>query len=503
MSADGHLDHLAELYGEPSHDSARPGFRRDSRVEHLRIPPQSVEAEQAVLGGLMLAPRAWWDICDRLNEGDFYRRDHQLIWRAIKHLAESKPPKPFDAVTLGEWFEKQGLSEQVSGGAYLVELASTTPSAANIVAYAEIVHDKAILRNLIEVGTGIVNDGFQPDGRNSVELVGHALTQVSNLLTAQPSEAEHISSAMDEAFAELAERNDKGEGMDGMPTGFVDLDEILGGLVPGVHFLGGRPKHGKSTLAQNIAEYVALVQRKPVHITILEMSKKQYAKRLIASQGHVDSQRMRRGTLDQVDWASASNTVSRMRGSPLFISKPGAARIEHICAQIRRQHARTGLGLAVLDYLQLVDIITARGENYSVAVGRVTRALVNLAQDLGIAILCLSQLSRDAEENSRPKTKHLRDSGSIEADAESVIFVYNDEVNDRNSRYAGTIEVIVAANRNGPSGECRLLFNGAQYRCENLPFGWEPAPLPEKADKPKRGFKKSGNVAADAAAGDA
>ncbi len=484
--------------------SAQPRFgaedvRDDGRVEHLRVPPQSVEAEQAVLGGLMLVARAWSEVSDLLREEDFYRRDHQLIWRAIQALENAK--RPFDAVTIGDFLTGKGFGEAVHGGAYLVELASTTPSASNIRAYAEIVAEKSRLRRLIEVGSEMVNAGFTPDGRGSVEIIGQAQTNVAGLLTGQPSESEPISSAMDEAFAELSQRQVAGEGLDGVATGFIDLDDILGGLVPGVHFLGGRPKHGKSTVAQNISEYIALELRKPVHISILEMSKTQYAKRMIASRGHVDSQRMRRGTLDEVDWAAASKVVRDMRGAPITISKPGSARIEHIIAQIRRQHAQRPLGLAVLDYLQLVEITTAKGENYSVAVGRVTRALVNVAQELRIPVLCLSQLSRDAEE-SEPKMRHLRDSGSIEADAESVIFVHNESVNDRSSRYAGTIKVIVAANRNGPSGELRLKFNGAQYRCENLPIDWQPEPSPERTERKLRGFKRMAKGGKDAAAGD-
>lgn len=472
--------------------------RDDHVLQQLRVPPQSVEAEQAVLGGLMLGlspqrtQRAWDEAAAHVNETSFYRRDHQLIWRAMQHLRDKQ--RPIDAVTVGEFLEKRGLGEQVSGGAYLIELASTTPSAANVAAYAQIVADKAQLRRVIEIGTGMVNAGFSPDGRESVSIIGDALTDVAALLRSQPAEVSPMSTAVDAAFAELSERNDRGEGMDGLPTGFTGLDEILGGLVPGVHFLGGRPKHGKSTVAQNVAEYVALVLRKPVHIVILEMSERQYAKRLIASVGGVDSQRMRRGTLDDADWAGVSNAVRRMRGAPMFISKPGSARIEHICAQIRRQHAETPLGLVVLDYLQLVEIVLQKGENTSNAIGRVTRALVNLSQELQVPILVLSQLNRDSEkEKGRPRASQMRDSGAIESDAESVTLVYREEMNDPTSKYRGTIGLYVDLNRNGPPGECRLGFDGAKYRCENLPDGWEPEALPEKADGSRpRGFKRGG-----------
>ncbi|MCD9005196.1 replicative DNA helicase [Luteimonas sp. XNQY3] len=468
----------------------------DYSHDGLRVPPQALEAEQAVLGGLMFgtqaSERAWHEISDMLAEESFYRRDHQLIWRAIK--AQVDAGKPTDSLTVGDWFESQGLAERVANGAYLTELVSGTPSVANIRAYAEIVADKARMRAVIEFGTELVAAGYDPEGRSSIDLIGEAMTRASGLLTAQPSESQPISTAIDAAFAELVERNEKGEGMDGLASGFDAFDDILGGLTPGVHFLGGRPKHGKSTFAQNIAEHVALKLGKAVHIVILEMTEKQYAKRVIASVGRVNSQRMRRGTLDDIDWQSVSRTVARMRGAPIYITKPGSCRIEHICAQIRRRHAMTPLGLVVLDYLQLVEIVTAKGENYSVAVGRVTRALVNLSQELGIPVICLSQLSRETEKEGRPKPSHLRDSGSIEADAESVIFVYREEVNKPDSEYRGTIEVIVALNRNGAGGSCRLLFDGAQYRCEPLPEYWRPERSEEQDDKPKRsrGFGSAG-----------
>jgi len=460
--------------------------------------PYSLEAEQSVLGGIMLAGRAALDeVSDLVTEESFLLDKHRLIFRAIRALAEHA--KRFDPVNLGDWLKRKGFADEIEKGAYLVELASTTPSAANVRYYAEIVADKALRRRVIEAGNRIVDAGFGLED-DTLDVVGQAQTLVGDLLQAQPSEVAPISEAMDAAFEDLSERHERGDGMDGLPTGYAEYDDILGGLVPGVHFLAGRPKHGKSTLAQNIAEFVALKLRKPVHIVILEMSEKQYAKRVIASVGGVDSQRMRRGTLDDADWAGVSEAVRKTRGAPLFISKPGTTRIEHICAQIRKQHAKTRLGLAVLDYLQLVEIVTARGENYSTAVGRVTRALVNLAQELSIPILCLSQLSREADEGE-PKPKHLRDSGAIEADAESVTFVHREEMNDPRSKFAGTVKVIVALNRNGPPGTFRLLFRGEKYRCENLPYDWE-APPEEIEPKPKRrGFRKGGNPGADAAAG--
>lgn len=478
--------------------SADGSTRRDRPVDGLRVPPQAIQAEQAVLGGLMLggdhrrAQAAWDDCASILEEESFYRRDHQLIWRALKHL-QSKH-RPLDALTVGDFLEARGLSEHAPS-AYLVELAATTPSIAQIRPYAEIVADKWRLRRIIELGTTLVDAGFNPGGLESIEIIGQAQTQVAGLLQAQPSEVSPISVAMDGAFAELSDRHQRGQGMDGLPTGYPELDDILGGLVPGVHVLAGRPKHGKSTLAQNIGEYVALYEHRSVLVDILEMSEQQYAKRVIASVGHVDSTKMRRGTLDDEDWTRVSSAVRRMRGAPMFISKPGTSRVEHICAQIRRKAAELSktkypLGLVVLDYLQLIDITTAKGENTSVAIGRVTRALVNLTQELQVPLILISQLNRESEKDGRPKPSHLRDSGAIEADAETVTFVYRDDMNNKDSPYKGTVEVIVALNRNGGDGSFRLLFNGPQYRCENLPPDWHPLPT-ASASKQKRNFSKS------------
>lgn len=453
--------------------------------------PSNIEAEQAVIGAVMLAGKDALDrVSDIVQEEDFFRHDHQLIWRAI--LALGSRSRRFDPVTLGDWLQRKGKGDEVEG-AYLVEIATTTPSAAAVKAYAEIVRDMAILRRVVQLGSDIQNLGLDPDGASPVEVIGKAQTMAGALLQHQPSEVSPMSLAVDRAFSELAERHAIYEAggkptLDGITTGFDEYDEILGGLTPGMHVLAGRSKHGKSTLAQNIAEHVALRLKKPVHIVILEMTEEQYGKRVMASVGGVDSQRMRRGTLDDADWHGLSSAVRRLKGAPFFISKPGTTRIEAICAQIRKQHAQTPLGLAVLDYLGLVDVRVEKGENYATAVGRVTRALVNLTQELKIPLLCLVQLNRDAEKE-RPKPHHLKDSGSIEADAESVTFVYREDVSDPKSRYAGTVEVIVALNRNGPPGSCRLLFNGAKYRCEPLPPDWvseQPERKPKENNfKPK------------------
>ncbi len=473
----------------------------DASLAQLRMPPQSIEAEQAVIGGLMLDPRALDRVVDMLDPADFYRRDHQLIYRAIGELAERK--RPYDAVTLGEWFDKHGKAELIAGGAYLIDLASTTPSAANIVAYAEIVADKAMRRKLIDIGTGIVNDGFTAD-RDTLELVGDAQTRFGGLLDKQPCELEPVAPIMARVFDRLTERSTQDGGIDGLTTGLDDFDQLVNGLKGGqLVVIAARPKMGKTTLAQNVAEYVALHHQKPVAIFSFEMRPEELGDRMLSSQGDIDADRIRRGTLDEADWANASAAIKRLRTARMFVTRPRSARVQHLCAQARRQHAKAPLGLIVIDYLQLME--TGK-DNRAQGIGDITRALKLLAVELDVPVLLLSQLNRDLEkrDNKRPIPADLRDSGSIEQDADVVVFIYRDEIYNKDSRYAGTAELIVALQRNGPPGDCRVLYRGDRFRFENLPFDWDPKPPPAKVEgQAKRGMRGKGNAGADAAAGDA
>lgn len=461
--------------------------------------PHNIEAEQAVLGGVMLAGRKGFDkVSGLLKEESFFHADHRLIWRAIKALAEHE--KPFDAVTLGTWLDRKGYGDQLQGGRYLIDLSQTTPSAANIKAYAELVADAALRRTIVQAGMDIQISALESDGRSAVEIAGHAQTIAGGLMHDVPCEISVMSDAVQRVFSELSERHEAvmqgGEPvMDGMPSGFEDWDDILGGFVPGMHVVAGRSKHGKSTVVQNVAEYTAVIRRKPVMGVVLEMSVDQWAKRVMASVGGVDSQRMRRGTLDDFDWTGLSGSVRKLRDAPLYITKAGSNRIDAILAQIRSQHVKTPLAFAFIDYLGLVQVEMMKGENYATAIGRITKAIVNCSQELGIPIIVLVQLNREAEKG-RPQASHLKDSGSIEADAESVTFVYREEMNDSRSIYAGTVELIVGLNRNGPPGTCRLLFKGAQYRCEKLPDGWEPERR-ETAKKSTNTFRRKANKAAE------
>jgi len=463
--------------------SARTGFRgeprdqrfesrADSRIEQLRVPPQSVEAEQAVLGGLMLAPEAFDRIADQLNDADFYRRDHQLIYRAIRELAEKN--KPYDAVTLGEWFESMGLSEQVAGGAYLIELATTTPSAANITAYAEIVRDKAVLRQLIEVGTGIVNDGFQPDGRDSSEILASAEQQVFAIAEAGArgrTDFTPVNKALSEAFDVLQTRYANGGGITGLPTGYTEFDEMTAGLQPtDLLILAARPSMGKTTLALNMAEYAAMKTRKAVAVFSMEMSASQLALRLISSVGRVNATRLRTGQLEDEDWSRVTSAIRMLREVKIFIDDTPALSPEVLRAKSRRLKREHDLGLIVIDYLQLMAV-PGNSENRATEISEISRSLKGLAKELNVPVIALSQLNRSLETRAdkRPVMADLRESGAIEQDADVIVFIYRDDYyNKENSPDKGLAEVIIGKQRNGPTGSLKLKFFGEYTRFDNL-----------------------------------
>ena len=461
--------------------SARPSFRSDrndraergeQRLDSLRVPPHSVEAEQAVLGGLMLAPEAFDRVNEALTEKDFYRRDHQLIYRAIRELSERD--RPFDAVTLGEWFESQGKLEQVGDGAYLIELASTTPSAANIGAYAEIVRDKAVLRQLIEVGTEIVNAGFQPGGRESAELLAKAEQEVFAIAEAGNrgrTDFTPVNKAMAEAFDVLQTRYANGGGITGLPTGYVDFDEMTAGLQPtDLLILAARPAMGKTTLALNMAEYAAMKTKKAVAVFSMEMSASQLALRLISSVGRVNATRLRTGLLEDEDWSRVSSAIRLLKETKIFIDDTPALSPDSLRAKARRLKREHDLGLIVIDYLQLMAV-PGNSENRATEISEISRSLKSLAKELNVPVLALSQLNRSLETRAdkRPVMADLRESGAIEQDADVIVFIYRDDYyNKENSPDKGLAEVIIGKQRNGPTGSVKLKFFGEYTRFDNL-----------------------------------
>ena len=431
----------------------------DSRMEQWRVPPQSIEAEQAVLGGLMLAPDALMRITDWVRPEDFYRRDHQLIYRAICELAEK--PCPYDAVTLGEWFEAQGLAEQVAGGAYLVELASTTPSAANITAYAEIVADKAKLRQLIDLGSIIVNAGFQPEGRDTRDLIAEAQHAIARL--AGNPRAGGVKTMQDVAqrwFEDMQRRYDGKGGLCGLATPWAKFNAMTGGLMPGDLIVpAGRPGMGKSAFAINVATANAL-SGKHVLFFNLEMTDISIFNRCIASIMDVPLQWLRHPADDtpesELYWSRVTEGVRRMRGAGLMIDDTPSLTREQIVARARREHLRQPINLIVIDHLHLMPLPGKTRE--TVEIGEITRDLKALGKELGCPVMLLAQLNRgvEARPNKRPVMRDLRESGSIEQDADLIVFIYRDdyyaEQEDRASEYPGFVEINIAKQREGVTG---------------------------------------------------
>ena len=476
----------------------------DAQPQQLRVPPHSIEAEQAVLGGVMLAPESF-DLVSDLQDTDFYRKDHQLIWRSIAYMAERN--RPFDAVTLGEWFQARGVDELVAGGAYFVELASTTPSAANVRAYAEIIREAAMRRGMIDAGTQIVNDALARDGREATDVLAAGQARLGDLLKSQPCELEPAAVVVKRVALALRDRYENGGGpIGGLPMGYEELDELIGGMQGGdLIVLAARPAMGKTTLALNIAEYVAVRQQKRVAVHSLEMTSDQLMTRAICSTGRIPHENVKRADLTESDWAKFTTAAKLLQCAPLVLSRPRSARVQQIIAQTQREHAANPLGLVVIDYLQLLETIGA--ENKNVGIGEATRLLKLMAVNLHVPVIVLSQLSRDCERRTdkRPMLSDLRDSGSIEQDADLVVFLYRDEVYNPNSPDKGMTEVIVAKQRSGPPGTARLRSRLDICRFDSL-GDWQPAsaPIEDKPSSPRRGWGRRAGPGSSraAAAGD-
>jgi len=451
--------------------AARPeSFAVVKKLDQLRVPPNSIEAEQAVLGGLMLSAEAWDKVADRISEDDFYRRDHAMIYRAIGEL--SNKGMPADAVTLGEWFEAQGISELVGGSRYILELANTTPSAANIVAYADIVREKSVLRQLIDAGTEIAGDAFVPEGRSSHELLETAEQKVFRIAEAGARGRKGfvtMSSAVKEAFTQLQHRYENKGSVTGLATGLHDFDELTAGLQPSdLIILAARPSMGKTALALNIAEYAAIKNKKAVAVFSMEMSASQLAFRLISSLGRINQQRLRTGELEDEDWPRVTSAIALLKDAKIFIDDTPALSPIELRARARRLKREHDLGLIVIDYLQLMAVPGTR-ENRATEISEISRGLKALAKELNVPVIALSQLNRSLEQRTdkRPVMADLRESGAIEQDADVIVFIYRDDYYNKESADKGLAEIIIGKQRNGPTGSLKLAFLGQFTKFEN------------------------------------
>lgn len=429
-----------------------------------------MQAEQAVLGGLMLDNNAWDTVADLLGEQDFYRRDHRLIFRAIEQLAENN--NPLDAVTLSEWLDQNRLLEEVGGLSALGTLAQNTPSAANIKAYAEIVRENSVMRQLIEVGNRIANSGFVPEGRDTTALLDDAeklVFEIAEQGKRGKRGFRNIRSLLAIAVDRIDMLSQQDEAITGVSTGFTDLDEMTAGLQPSdLVIVAGRPSMGKTTLAVNFAENAAIKHQVPVAIFSMEMSGEQLALRMMSSLGHIDQHKIRTGKLDDDDWPRLTSAVSLLDAAPIFIDDTPALSPVELRARARRLKREHNIGLIVVDYLQLMQVSNTR-ENRTNEISEISRNLKALAKELEVPVIALSQLNRSLEQRTdrRPVMSDLRESGAIEQDADVIMFIYRDEVYHEDSPQKGLAEIIISKQRNGPIGKITLTFRGQFTRFEN------------------------------------
>jgi replicative DNA helicase len=443
-------------------------------LQYLRVPPHSIEAEQSVLGGLLLDNSAFEKITDVLSEADFYRYDHRLIWQHISRLVNLS--RPADVITVNESLSSVGKTEEIGGLAYLNALAHNTPSAANIRRYAEIVRERSMLRKLVAVADDIAATALNPQGKEARQLLDEAESRVFKIAqegarsTQGFQEIQPLLSQVVERIDELYHREGDSD-VTGIPTGFIDLDRMTSGLQQGdLVIVAGRPSMGKTSFSMNIAEHVSIEHGLPVAVFSMEMGAVQLAMRMLGSVGMLDQHRMRTGKLRADDWPRVTHAVQKMQDAQIYIDEtPGLTSVE-LRARARRLARQCGkLGLIVIDYIQLMSANGA-GENRATEISEISRSLKSLAKELECPVIALSQLNRSLEQrpNKRPIMSDLRESGAIEQDADLILFIYRDEVYNPDSPDKGTAEIIIGKQRNGPIGTTRLTFQGESTRFLNF-----------------------------------
>ena len=447
----------------------------DRQVAQLRIPPHSLEAEASVLGGLLLDNSAWDRVGDLLSDSDFYRYEHRLVFTAVSTLVNAN--RAADVITVFENLQSQGKAEEIGGLAYLNSLAQYVPSSANIRRYAEIVRERAILRKLVSVSDEIATTALNTNGRPVPTILDEAEQKIFNI-GEEGSRMRQGFQSMGNLVVELLDRveemSQNPNDITGVPTGFTDLDRMTSGLQGGdLVIVAGRPSMGKTSLAMNIAEHVAIEHGLPVAVFSMEMGAVQLAMRMLGSVGMLDQHRMRTGKLLADDWPRVTHAVQRMQDAQLYIDETPALSSVEVRARARRLARQCGrLGLIVIDYLQLMGA-SSSGENRATEISEISRSLKALAKELECPVIALSQLNRSLEQrpNKRPVMSDLRESGAIEQDADLILFIYRDEVYNPDSPDKGTAEIIVGKQRNGPIGTVRLTFQGSSTRFLNFAGG--------------------------------
>jgi len=441
------------------------------------MPPHSIEAEQSVLGGLLLDNNAWDKIGDVLSESDFYRDEHRRIFRAIQKLMERS--KPADVITVSEALENAGDKDSTGGLAYVSELASNVPGASNIRRYAEIVRERAVLRQLVTAGDEISESAINPMGRDTKMLLDEAEQKVFAIAESGARHQTgfvHINPLLSEVVDRIQELHDRDNPTDitGVPTGYFDLDQKTSGLQAGdLIIVAGRPSMGKTAFALNIGEHVAVNAGLPVAIFSMEMGGSQLAMRMLTSIGRLDASRVRTGRLNDQEWSQLSFALGKLHEAPIYIDETGGINPIDLRARARRLHRQCGkLGLIIIDYIQLM-VGARQSDNRANEVSEISRSLKALAKELEVPVIALSQLSRKVEERTdkRPMMSDLRESGAIEQDADVIMMMYREDYYKPDTPEKGTAEVIIGKQRNGPTGTVRLAFLGEYTRFENLAKG--------------------------------
>jgi replicative DNA helicase len=460
-----------------SDPSTRPESRVDDEVTRLRIPPHSIEAEQSVLGGLLIDNSAWDRAGDLLSDSDFYRYEHRLIYAAIGALVSQT--RPADVITVHEQLTNLGKAEEVGGLAYLNALAQSVPSAANLRRYAEIVRERAVLRKLVAASDEIATAAFNPQGRAVSQILDEAEGKIFKI-GEEGSRTKQGFQSMDQLVVQLLDRvqelaENGAEDVTGVRTGFYDLDRMTAGLQPGdLVVLAARPSMGKTAFALNIAEHVAAQEGLPVVVFSMEMGASQLALRVVGSLGRIDQSGLRTGRLRDDEWGRLSDAVEKLRSVSLFIDETPGLNPAELRARARRQARQCGkLGLIVVDYLQLMSGSSSSEENRATVLGEISRGLKALAKELQCPVIALSQLNRSVETrpDKRPMMSDLRESGAIEQDADVIMFIYRDDYYNKESKEPGVAEIIIGKQRNGPVGTVRLTFLKPLTKFDNLAPG--------------------------------
>ena len=449
-------------------------FRGDGDIARIKMQPHSIEAEQSVLGGLLLSADAWDAVSEAVVDGDFYRPDHRLIFRQIAKLAEAS--EPVDVITVADKLEARGELDAAGGLPYLAELAQNTPSASNIRAYAQVVRERASLRQLIEAAQEIAESGFNPEGRTSDELVDEAERRIMQISEQGPKAGgpQGVNPLLQAALGRIEELFNSGGDITGLSTGFKDLDGMTSGLQPSdLVIVAGRPSMGKTSFAMNLVEHAILHQERPILVFSMEMPADSLIIRMLSSVGRIDQTRIRNGKLEQEDWPKLSTAVSKLKDVPLYIDDTAALTPTEVRSRSRRVAREHGqLGMIMVDYLQLMQV-AGSSEGRTAEISEISRSLKAIAKEFQCPVVALSQLNRSLENrpNKRPVNSDLRESGAIEQDADVIMFIYRDEVYNEESPDKGVAEIIIGKQRNGPIGICRLAFIGQFTRFENLARG--------------------------------